>query len=249
MTGARNCTATFNIIHAVSTTTVLSSVTPSNALFGQAVTMTANVTPTAATGYVTFMDGVVVIGAGALNGSGVAQLTTISMVSGTHSLRAVYGGDLANGYFPSASAAQTFNVTALSGLGFASAVNYGAASGASAIAVGDFNGDAIADLAVTIASSNNVSVLMGNGNGTFQAAANYSVGSGPYSVTTGDFNGDGKLDLAVANQTSNTVSVLLGNGNGSFQGAVNYGTGTGPSGVAIGDFNGDGRTDLVTANF
>ena len=67
------------------------------------------------------------------------------------------------------------------------------------MAVGDFNGDGKADLAVANASSNNVSVLLGNGNGTFQAAVNYAAGTGPSSVAVGDFNGDGKADLAVAN--------------------------------------------------
>ena len=76
--------------------------------------------------------------------------------------------------------------------------------------------------------SNNVSVLLGNGNGTFQAAVNYAAGTSPHSVAVGDFNGDGKADLAVANGNSNNVSVLLGNGDGTFQAAVNYGAGTGP---------------------
>src|SRR5439155_6644125 len=139
--------------------------------------LTAHVTPSGATAYVTFMDGVVVIGSGVLNGSGVAQLASISLLPGTHALRAVYGGDLANGYFPSESASQSFTVTAISGAGFASAVNYGAGNNPSAIAVGDFNADGVADLAVTNASGNNVSVLIGNGNGTFQTAVNFPVGS------------------------------------------------------------------------
>ena len=63
-----------------------------------------------------------------------------------------------------------------------------------------------------------VSVLLGNGNGTFQAAVNYAAGNEPDSVAVGDFNGDGKADLAVANRrTAMRVSVLLGNGNGTFQ--------------------------------
>ena len=94
-----------------------------------------------------------------------------------------------------------------------------------------------------------MSVLLGNGNGTFQAAVNYGAGSSPYSVAVGDFNGDGKADLAVANDGSNNVSVLLGNGNGTFQAAVNYAAGTYPCSVAVGDFNGDGKADLAVANY
>jgi len=115
------------------------------------------------------------------------------------------------------------------------------------VTTGDFNGDENLDL-VTANNSNSVSVLLGNGDGTFQAAVRYPAGDGPRSVTTGDFNGDGKLDLAVANERSNNVSVLLGNGDGTFLSAVNYSVGTSPSSLTSGDFNGDGKPDPVVAN-
>ena len=79
------------------------------------------------------------------------------------------------------------------------------------VAVGDFNGDGKPDLAVANYRSNNVSVLLGNGDGSFQAAQDFGAGSHPYSVAVGDFNGDGKPDLAVANSGSNNVSVLINN--------------------------------------
>src|SRR5215471_9093778 len=63
-------------------------------------------------------------------------------------------------------------------------------------AVGDFNGDGKLDLVVANQGSNTVSVLLGKGDGTFQAAVNYADGTGPNSVTVGDFNRDGNLDLA-----------------------------------------------------
>jgi len=80
------------------------------------------------------------------------------------------------------------------------------------VAVGDFNGDGKSDLAVANAYSNNVSVLLGTGTGSFGPATDSTVGSGPRSVAVGDFNGDGKSDLAVANANSSNVSVLLGTG-------------------------------------
>jgi hypothetical protein len=121
------------------------------------------------------------------------------------------------------------------------------------VAVGDFNGDGIPDLAVANRGTPNnytnssVSVLLGNGDGTFQTARSFATGRAPYAVAVGDFNGDGFLDLAVANNVGNSVSVLLGNGDGSFQAAVNYATGSSPASVAVGDFNGDGLPDLAVA--
>ena len=94
----------------------------------------------------------------------------------------------------------------------------------------------------------NVSVLLGNGDGTFGAATNFAAGRRPASVAIGDLNGDGKLDLAVANSDSNNVSVLLGNGNGTFGAATNFAAGSEPRSVAIGDLNGDGKLDLAVAN-
>jgi len=82
---------------------------------------------------------------------------------------------------------------------FKAAVNYGTGTTPGSVAVGDFNGDGKLDLVVGGADSDNVnvvSVLLGNGDGTFQAAVNYGAGAGQTSVAVGDFNGDGRLDLA-----------------------------------------------------
>ncbi len=81
----------------------------------------------------------------------------------------------------------------------------------------DVNGDGQPDLVVANSGSNNVSVLLGNGNGTFQSAVNYATGSEPSAVAVADVNGDGHPDLVVTNFGSNTVSVLLNNGSGTFQ--------------------------------
>src|SRR5262249_26175747 len=82
------------------------------------------------------------------------------------------------------------------------------------VAIGDLNGDGNLDLAVANEplGSSSVSVLRGNGNGTFQAAPNFATGTGSFSVAIGDLDGTGGLDLAVANQLSNDVSVLLNGG-------------------------------------
>jgi len=131
---------------------------------------------------------------------------------------------------------------------FKARIDYGAGTYPSSVAIGDLDGDGTPDLAVANGGSDNVSVLLGNGDGTFQAAVNYGAGGSPESVAIGDLDGDGDLDLALANDDTDNVSVLLGNGDGTFQAAVSYGAGTGPFSVAIGDLDGDGDLDLAVAN-
>ena len=120
--------------------------------------------------------------------------------------------------------------------------------GIKSLVVGDFNQDGRQDLAWTNQSTENVSIALGNGDGTFGAVTNFPAGDGPSSAAVGDFNGDGKQDLAVANVNSDNVSILLGDGMGSFGAATNFPAGDGPSSVATGDFNGDGKQDLAVAN-
>jgi hypothetical protein len=121
------------------------------------------------------------------------------------------------------------------------------------VAVGDLRGNGILDLVVAQtlngASTNHlVTVLLGNGDGTFGAPVSYRVGAVPVAALVGDFDRDGKADLAVANELGSTVSVLPGNGDGSFGTPVNYAVGQEPTTLAAGDFNGDGFPDLVTGD-
>jgi hypothetical protein len=122
-------------------------------------------------------------------------------------------------------------------------------TGPFSIVTADFNGDTKLDLAVANQGSNTVSILLGNGNGTFQSRVDYATGIASSVLTTGDFNGDGNIDLVTSNHTSGTVSVLLGNGDGTFGGHVDYAAGPDPLGITAGDFNGDGKLDLAAAEF
>src|SRR5665213_3328636 len=188
------------------------------------------------------------------NGNGTFQ-TAVNYATGSYPYSVTVGDFNADGRADLAVANDNSdNVSVLLGNGdgtFQAASNYAAGISPVSVTVGDFNGDGKPDLAVALADyySNNVSVLLGNGNGTFQPTVNYTAGTRPQSVTVGDFNGDGKPDLAVADSFSfgSGVDVLLGNGNGTFQAAVNFFAGNAPYSVAVGDFNGDGKTDLVVA--
>jgi len=118
------------------------------------------------------------------------------------------------------------------------------------VAAVDVNGDGNLDLIVGNVGDEDVTILIGNGKGFFQANANYAAGSGRLlSVAVGDFNGDGKPDVAVANQGTNNVSVLLGNGSGKFTDARDFRIGQLAFYEAAGDFNHDGKQDLVVASY
>src|SRR5262245_3196017 len=138
-------------------------------------------------------------------------------------------------------------------LNFSPAVNYPVAAPPLDMVVGDFNGDGKADL-VTI-NGTDLSVLPGNGDGTFGAAQTITAGSGLGSVAAGHFDGDGRLDLAITSSaTTGSVLVLLNNtaapgGPVTFQAARSFSTGTNlePAAVTVGDLNGDGKLDVAAA--
>jgi hypothetical protein len=135
-------------------------------------------------------------------------------------------------------------------------------SGGQWVAAGDLRGIGKPDLILAIACQNlqncngnevsTVSVLLNNGDGTFQAPISYSTGADlADSVGVADVNGDGKLDVIVVDDVGpsgdeSAISVLLGNGDGTLQAPVTYYTGEIDSnGITIGDLNGDGIPDLV----
>jgi hypothetical protein len=127
------------------------------------------------------------------------------------------------------------------------------------VAVADFNGDGLPDLAVPNRGGSSVSVFLdtttaGASTLSFASSVTFAVGQAPSAVAVGDINGDGRPDLVVVNSLSNTLSVLLnttptGAGVPSFATQQTFSVGMNPQAVAVGDFNGDGRSDLAVANF
>ena len=97
-------------------------------------------------------------------------------------------------------------------------------------------------------ADNTVTILYGNGDGTFADAVTLAVGLAPMGVALGDLDGNGVADIVVANSGSNSVSVLLGKVGGGYAGAVNYAVGRLPVAVALGDLDSSGSLDIVVAN-
>jgi hypothetical protein len=119
-------------------------------------------------------------------------------------------------------------------------------------AIGDFDGNGTADVAVGDIVTGPVIVMLGNGDGTFQPLVQYdSGGLGPNIIIAVDVNLDGKLDLVTANRGGSSVSVFLGRDKGVFRKPIVTRTGAadGPYAIAVADFNLDGVPDVVTPNF
>lgn len=150
----------------------------------------------------------------------------------------------------------TANISILFGDGFGNfnsvvKLDLTGAIGPRAIATSDFNRDGNPDLAIANFNTNNIFILLGDGNGGFAPPVILDLKGGqqPFSIVAADFNRDGLMDLATANG-SNSVSVLLGNGLGVFTDAKNFDllTGTSPQSIQVADFNRDGILDIATAN-
>jgi hypothetical protein len=144
----------------------------------------------------------------------------------------------------------------------ATSLVFPAGDGPSKVAVGDLNGDGIPDLVVSNFLANTVSVLLANGDGTFQAPRQFSIGAIKTTFVPGvdteslafrerrdvrlaDLRNNGILDIVVTNYDSGDISVLLGNGDGTFQTQRRFDATPHPLGLAIGDVNNDGNLDIV----
>ncbi|HSZ57081.1 MAG TPA: FG-GAP-like repeat-containing protein, partial [Tepidisphaeraceae bacterium] len=205
------------------------------------------VTGVSASAFTLVVSGVTTTTPVVVGGSGSTYTVTVNGISsgsGSLGLKLVDNGSIKNG------SGQTLQGSTVS---FQPQRAFDTGAEPASVAVADLNGDGKADMVVAnygtfYSYGQTVSVLLGNGDGTFQAQQVLGVGSGPDAVAIADVNGDGIPDLIVANSRSNDVSVLLGNGNGTFKPQVTYATGAGPSSIAVANLNGDGYPDLVVTN-
>ena len=136
---------------------------------------------------------------------------------------------------------------------FDPAVNFLVGTSPWSVVIDDLNGDGKPDLAVTNEHSDDISVLLGNGDGTFGTSTNFAAGNTPRFLAVHDLNGNGKPDLVATNSddnssTNDSVAVLLGNGDGTFGVAANYAVRVQPISVAIDDIDNDGKPDLAVVN-
>jgi hypothetical protein len=146
------------------------------------------------------------------------------------------------------------NAGAAGKINFAPKVDLVSGFGPFSIAIGDLDGDLLADLAVVSQTGDSFSVFRNvttNGKLAYAARADYATGKSPYSIALGDLDGDGKPDVAVANQLSDNASVFSNNsttGAISFASKIDFVTGKTPFAVAISDADGDGKSDLVVSS-
>lgn len=227
---------------APATVALTTSLSPSP--YGQQVTLTATLTPSLATGYVTFYNGAQVLGTSIVS-NGTAVFQTTLLTPGTGALTATYSGDTTHSLaYSTLLGGETITATTQNGVTLALSL---ATTSPQAVAAGDFNGDGDTDLAVANYTAGTVSIFLGAGNGTFTIPAPPSIASGqnPNSIAVGDFNLDGKPDLVVSN--GNSVTLLQGNGNGTFATprTIASTAQTAAVAVVVADFNLDGNPDVA----
>lgn len=131
-------------------------------------------------------------------------------------------------------------------LGFGGTATVGLGLPSSAMIVTDLNGDKKPDVVTLDTGASLLRVMLGNGNGSFQAPTITALPFVATALVAGDMNGDNAMDVVVSS-SSNGIAVIRGSGTGTFNGWNAYFTGVGYGSLATGDFNGDGKIDVVAS--
>jgi len=228
---------------------------PTNATtISYSVRFSEHVTGVDATDFLTVTSGLNAVGPIVVAGSGTSYTVTVSNITGSGSLALQLRDngtirDHAGNPLTSKQADKGFLSHSLFNTGY----------NPTYLDIGDVNDDGNLDIVVTnstqegwgtrlpAAAAHSVSVLLGNGTGSFSAGSYIAVGKMPRGIKLVDLNSDGKLDMVVANQTDNTIHVLLGHGDGGFRLQATLATGKWPTAVVATDFNGDGKMDIAVA--
>jgi FG-GAP-like repeat/FG-GAP repeat len=187
------------------------------------------------------------------NGDGTFRAGTSIALNFSSSVSPPVAGDFNNDKIPDLAVAGSSTIAVLPGNGdgtFQAPLILNTNISPSSLAVADFNSDGNLDLVAGGASFGPaiVGILLGNGNGTFQAPKSFTTVNTISALATGEFNGDGRSDLVTVSSNTNSVSVFLGNGDGTFSQQGDIPVGRNPIAVAVGDMNGDGFADIGTAN-
>jgi hypothetical protein len=206
------------------------------------VTFNEPVTGVDPTDFALALSGVTATTPVSVSGSGASYTVTISGISGTGTL----GLNLVDDGSIKDAAGNPLQNGSGGQISFQSAQTSAAGVTASFMTAADVNGDGRPDLIVANRLGNAVSVMLGNGNGTFAPPQTFVEGLSPYTLAVCDVNGDGVPDLvAVSNRFYGSVNILLGNGTGGFALVGTVATDSNPHSIVASDVNGDGKIDLV----
>ncbi len=122
-------------------------------------------------------------------------------------------------------------------------------NGETGVMMADANNDGILDAFIGCYNSNEIVLLLGDGNGNFTFSSRSSLGGPPWAIAVGDINGDGNVDVAACLSSANRIGVIFGNGSGGLGTVANYTSSGFPLAIDIGDVDGDNDLDLISSNY